>query len=366
MERKLILSGFLSSLLLVSVIAYSLPAFAQGSDSAGQSQVEYAFGKIPGKDIIVHVAVVVPPGLDKNDIINQALNYQGAKKIEKSEFSLTGLEWDQFVNGNIGTGVKLNYNPADEKDDTDGILNAVMSTWNGVDGSSFVFINNGTTTTCPSLVKECGNQNFDGKNDFGWVNIKQPHTLGVTYYHTTIDEIDVALTTNKRISWTTYDAHSVVLHELGHALGLGHSEVNDAVMYASYQGVRQTLHDDDVCGVLELYSTSGCTVNNNPPPPPETGAADLATVTYNGKGGKLQVNVKLTADGSAVTNTSVTIIMERDGNPVTDPLTKTTNDSGEVKWNFIRVSSGNYETNITHVGGSVWNNDNTVDLGYTR
>ena len=87
MVRKLILSGFMSALLLASVIAYSLPAFAQGPDSAGKSQVVYAFGEIPGKNIIVHVAVIVPPGLDKNEVINQALNSQGAKKIQKSEDS---------------------------------------------------------------------------------------------------------------------------------------------------------------------------------------------------------------------------------------------------------------------------------------
>jgi hypothetical protein len=52
------------------------------------------------------------------------------------------------------------------------------------------------------------------------------------------------------------DLMSVVLHELGHALGLAHSNVREAVMYPYYSGIRRTLHQDDIQGISALYPAS--------------------------------------------------------------------------------------------------------------
>ena len=47
----------------------------------------------------------------------------------------------------------------------------------------------------------------------------------------------------------------VTVHELGHALGLYHSNVYGAVMYPYYQGYKpnMTLHSDDIKGIQSLY-----------------------------------------------------------------------------------------------------------------
>jgi peptidoglycan hydrolase-like protein with peptidoglycan-binding domain len=50
-----------------------------------------------------------------------------------------------------------------------------------------------------------------------------------------------------------YSLRSVALHELGHSLGLGHSNDWLAAMYASYTG-RTSLGIDDVVGIQTLYS----------------------------------------------------------------------------------------------------------------
>ena len=51
-----------------------------------------------------------------------------------------------------------------------------------------------------------------------------------------------------------------MLHENGHVLGLGHSNVPGAVMQPSYGGIRRTLHQDEIDGVSFLYpSATGCT-----------------------------------------------------------------------------------------------------------
>lgn len=50
------------------------------------------------------------------------------------------------------------------------------------------------------------------------------------------------------------DLFSVALHELGHALGLGHSADSDAVMYAFYSfNSSQSLHTDDIAGIQATY-----------------------------------------------------------------------------------------------------------------
>ncbi|MFC7648068.1 matrixin family metalloprotease [Streptosporangium lutulentum] len=49
------------------------------------------------------------------------------------------------------------------------------------------------------------------------------------------------------------DLHTVALHEFGHGLGLDHSSVPSSVMYASHEGPRRELTDDDVYGIQSIY-----------------------------------------------------------------------------------------------------------------
>ncbi|MBM4382229.1 MAG: matrixin family metalloprotease [Deltaproteobacteria bacterium] len=54
------------------------------------------------------------------------------------------------------------------------------------------------------------------------------------------------------------DVYSVALHELGHALGLGHSADPGAVMYPHYGGgVWTDLASDDIAGIRALYAPAG-------------------------------------------------------------------------------------------------------------
>ncbi|MFB5636662.1 MAG: matrixin family metalloprotease, partial [Nitrosopumilus sp.] len=237
MAKSSVLIGFVASLLFVSLIAYSLPAFAQGPDNPGKPDVIAVSGIVPGKNLVVHILLEVPPGADRNQAAAAALASQGARAFTAEEYSLTGLVWDQFSDGVPGNdSVIQRYNPQNDPTGGNGLtaLLNTHTTWNNVATSSFAFEYGGTTGKCPSLVQECkGRQTFDGNNDVAWLALRDANTLGVTWYSTNTDEADMALNTN--FDWATdgvtnFDVETVFLHENGHVAGIGHSEVSGAIM----------------------------------------------------------------------------------------------------------------------------------------
>jgi hypothetical protein len=75
----------------------------------------------------------------------------------------------------------------------------------------------------------------------------------------------IEIQVNDDLEWTQeyvtedderYDIQTTLLHELGHSLGLDHSDVELAIMYPYYWGSRRQLTADDVHGVRSLYLSS--------------------------------------------------------------------------------------------------------------
>ncbi len=61
---------------------------------------------------------------------------------------------------------------------------------------------------------------------------------------------------NSTASWqinTDYDLETVAIHEFGHALGLGESQITTACMYATYNGMKQSLTSDDIAGIQSVW-----------------------------------------------------------------------------------------------------------------
>ena len=60
---------------------------------------------------------------------------------------------------------------------------------------------------------------------------------------------------NSNVAWQIngdYDLQTVAIHEIGHALGMDHSAIASADMYAQYTGQKQSLTSDDVAGIQSI------------------------------------------------------------------------------------------------------------------
>ncbi len=64
---------------------------------------------------------------------------------------------------------------------------------------------------------------------------------------------DEAETWSVNLPVTGIDLTTVAAHEFGHALGLAHSQINGALMYAYYGGAHRQLETDDIAGIRAIY-----------------------------------------------------------------------------------------------------------------
>jgi hypothetical protein len=126
--------------------------------------------------------------------------------------------------------------------------------------SSYANINIAQVSDNGAALGTSGNQQDDSR--FGDIRIAMiPQFSGVLAYTMLPPPLSGGtnagdIVFNSNIPWrinNDYDVETVALHEMGHALGLDHSCLTNAVMYACYDGQKQSLTADDVSGIQSLY-----------------------------------------------------------------------------------------------------------------
>lgn len=355
-----------------ALIAATLVIGGGPTGAASSPHLVSAFGQanLGGETVFVHTVSVVPGGANAAAVAAESLAAQGARPISSAEFQATGLVWTD-TDGNGIADADFRYIDLDSGVLPDGItvseadvrdqFEAALVTWavatNGVVANLEFSTPMATSpASCPSLVRECDGKQFsDGSNDVGWVDVKGKNTLGVTWFTST--EADIALdlhqdwvidtdgdpTTNPS---SGFDIQTVILHEFGHALGLGHEETGDTVMNASYGDVDWTVGTDDINGLSSIYDGVA------PPDPvePTLESPMSAAVKYDRvgpRGRDLIVTVTLTdKNGTAVAGADEWIELLLDGSMYASGGPATTNDNGEVRWRLRRAPSGPWTQNV--------------------
>ncbi|KAF5185303.1 Metalloendoproteinase 5-mmp [Thalictrum thalictroides] len=93
------------------------------------------------------------------------------------------------------------------------------------------------------------NEPFDGRGTTLAHAFAPP--IGLFHY-----DADESWSTNPTPNTLVFDLESLAVHEIGHLLGLGHSEERNAIMFSSIESgsVKRDLHADDIQGIQTLYN----------------------------------------------------------------------------------------------------------------
>ncbi|HKI03500.1 MAG TPA: matrixin family metalloprotease [Thermoanaerobaculia bacterium] len=195
-----------------------------------------------------------------------------------------GIRWFSFDRGqNVEWRVNSDGQPGLSLDATIDAFKVAMDTWNSDGGSNVQYVYSGTTRAGGGLAESDGVNTilFDDPyrddpenavpdtfdcNEGGVIAFGGPfffqstRTFRGKRFH---EAVEADIVTNDGTECFFRDkpktAEEVFAHELGHTLGLGHSKLRDALMFANAHddGRGARLTDDDRAGIASIYGTGG-------------------------------------------------------------------------------------------------------------
>lgn len=163
--------------------------------------------------------------------------------------------------------VAYNASGAPEGIDAAPLIQDALAKWNAVAPQAFSFTWAGTSTgtagSCRASVQRDGVNTVTFADDLPFGTLGQTCTVWSVSGGATAPLVEFDMELSSKVQWSIaettpanhYDLWSTVLHEMGHAAGLGHTQDTSAVMYASLKAgtQRRALTDDDVLGLEAAY-----------------------------------------------------------------------------------------------------------------
>lgn len=177
----------------------------------------------------------------------------------------------QGANGQRWTSGQVDwyYNPINQPLNlsTSAVLNAIQNAaarWSGMCNITFVY--RGMTSTLPNMYGDAST--VEGANVFGWGVLQGDDASysGLTKSWFVGDSyVDSDIMMNTMEPWAIDEVEAIMTHELGHAIGLMHSDRFASVMFADpYHSARymRTLRGDDADGCASLYGAAATARSN--------------------------------------------------------------------------------------------------------
>jgi len=161
------------------------------------------------------------------------------------------------------------YNPAGQPTNlsTQAVVNAIQlaaSRWSGMCNVTFNYL--GLTTTAPVL--NGSSSTVDQINVFGWdflLNDQAQYSAVTQTWWNGSQLMDADVVMNRSQSWFISDVQAIMTHELGHVIGISHSDVSASVMFANpYHSAvyMQVLRGDDANACAAGYGAAPTAESN--------------------------------------------------------------------------------------------------------
>ena len=168
-----------------------------------------------------------------------------------------------------GGVIRWYYNPAQQPSNLSAAevlssIDTALARWSGMCNLTFTYM--GITSAIPDVRSTW--QTIDNMSVFGWgelTNEMAQYGAYTKWWYSSGLMVDADVVINTAYAWTARDVESIMTHEIGHVLGLNHSDLQASVMFAnpynsySYQ---RTLRGDDANACGALYGAAASADSN--------------------------------------------------------------------------------------------------------